>query len=131
MTTKTTFTPSQIQKLATAFRTTCNTDWKIRTNSVTAVQAFRTVLSAFPGLLRDWNGFYQSSKQSGTTRNTRKSTRTNRTTKSRTTRKARRTTRRTKRTGTKIKRSFGTRKPTRFIKGFKRTTKRFKSRRAA
>ena len=108
--TKTTFTPTQIQKLATAYRTTCSTEWKIRTNSVSAVQAFRTVMNAFPSLIKDWNTFYKISKRIGTKSSTRTTKRSRRTT-----RKSRRTTKRTttwgKKRGTKrvLRRTSGRR----------------------
>jgi hypothetical protein len=148
MTTKITFTPTQIQKLATAYRTTTSTDWKIRTNSVSAVQAFRTVMNAIPGLIRDWNNFHATTKRFGTKTtmrttkskrrtagSSRRSTRKTRRTTKRTTRK---TTNRTKRFGTKTTtRRFGT-KTTRFgtkkgtFKHFgRRTTKGWSTRRAA
>ncbi|MBI5363813.1 MAG: hypothetical protein HZA53_11590 [Planctomycetes bacterium] len=73
MNSKLTFTPTQIQKFSKAFKTTRNTDWKIQTNSVTTIQAFRTLMSAFPGLIRDWNGFYATTMRA-TTKNARRNT---------------------------------------------------------
>lgn len=64
MNSKLTFTPAQIKKFKQAYAATRNTDWRIHSNSVTTIQAFRTLMGAFPGLLRDWNGAYATTKRS-------------------------------------------------------------------
>lgn len=100
---KSKLTPAQIRQLSRSFRTIRTADWSLNTNSVSAVQAFRTLITHFDGLLQDWNTWNKASKtwSKGTGWNTTTST----------------TTRKVKRVGskarkTKVKRSNKTRKTT-------------------
>jgi hypothetical protein len=100
---KSKLTSAQFRQLSRSFRTIRSADWSLNTNSVSAVQAFRTLITHFDALLGDWNTWNRASKtwNKGTGWNTTTST----------------TTRKVKRAGskarkTKVKRSNKTRKST-------------------
>ena len=59
---KSKLTPAQIRQLSRSFRTIRTADWSLNTNSVSAVQAFRTLITHFDGLLTDWNTWNRAAK---------------------------------------------------------------------
>lgn len=59
---KSKLTPAQIRQLSSSFRTIRTADWSLNTNSVSAVQAFRTLITHFDALLWDWSTWNKASK---------------------------------------------------------------------
>lgn len=59
---KSKLTPAQYRQLSRSFRTIRTADWSLNTNSVSAVQAFRTLITHFDAILQDWNTWNRTSK---------------------------------------------------------------------
>lgn len=60
---KSKLTPAQYRQLASSFRTIRTADWSLNTNSVSAVQAFRTLITHFDAILQDWNTWNRASQR--------------------------------------------------------------------